>query len=395
MLKLGMVLCGIFVMGCRRPNLPGRADVPALSPPSLPIFRDVNPRWSHDGTQIAFLRETPNREHQLCLTDALLKKVSRLRSPEVLSPDRDYGSGLARYTSPNTLAFSPDDKQIVFPRVDWIVGNSGEHIPGLGLWLYERRSGDTKPLAVHPPRYKGGFLYYRYPQWSPNGKYLSFVGEGIFGQRTVLLRSFTRLNPSDTVALPLLSEDSDWAIWESKRPVVTWRQSIRRSPSVPFTETLRRAMPGGTSEEAVGEFWRMSPSEMKVSPVHPHASHLVWSPDGTLLAFALTSDPLDFQRYAIWAVSQDGKKARRISPENGRGYLAPVWIGNERIGALSPNKEGTFTVVSWDIRSGAMRSHGTIESADCDWSPDRTRIAYTSGTPTSTGTTLRLFTLKP
>lgn len=390
-----MVLCGIGLVGCRHPNIPGKADVPALSLPAQSLFRDINPRWSHDGKSIAFLREAPDRTHQLCLTTPTLQQIERLLPPEIVSPDRDFGSSLVRYTSPNTIAFSPNDRLIVFPRVDWSAGNSGERVPGLGLWSYDRANKETKPLAVHPPRYRGGLIYYRYPQWSPNGKYLSFVGEGIFGQRTLFLRSLLRLNPIDTVALSPFSDDCDWAIWETKRPTLTWRQSLRRSPSVPFTETLRRATPGGSSEAPVGEFWRRTPSDMKVSPVHPHLSHLVWSPDGNWLAFALTPDPLDFDRYAIWILSRDGEVARRISPEGTKGFLAPVWLGKERIGAISPENRGVVSVVSWSLQTGEMRSHGTIESADCDWSPDRTRIVYTTGNSVQAGTTLRILRLKP
>jgi hypothetical protein len=107
----------------------------------------------------------------------------------------------------------------------------------------------------------------------------------------------------------------------------------------------------------------------------PRVGSLVWSPDGTQFAYSLTGNAHDYNRYEIWVCPSKGKGARRVSPEGSAGYIAPVWIDNDRLGALSPSS-GKFRVVSMDVVSGAVSGLGEIGSSDCDWSPDRSHIAW-------------------
>jgi hypothetical protein len=337
------------------------------------------------------LRETADHKHQLFLADAQLKSVKALLPAEVISPDRDLGSTLDRLNSPQGLAFTPQDDAIAFPRADWVKGGSGERIPGQGLWLYERSKGQAKPLAIHPPRFRGGTLYYRYPQWSPDGKYLSFVGEGMYGERSVFLRLLDRKNPLEYTTLPDQNLASDWAVWEPKRPALIWAQSIRRAPSVPFTQTIRRAFPGAPPQVGSGEFWRKAPEpRFLASGTRPFVSHLSWSPDGNHLAFTFTHQPRGKSRFEIWVVRRDGKEAHCLSDENA---FAPVWIGNSRVGGLRRDAQN-YVVLSWNLVGGDQQIHGVIETADCDWSPDRKHIVYTTKSPATTQTTLRILSLK-
>ena len=94
------------------------------------------------------------------------------------------------------------------------------------------------------------------------------------------------------------------------------------------------------------------------------------------------------------ALDVDGRWAKRVSPADGRGYFAPVWIGEDRLGALSTGRDG-YDVVVLNLRNGSKRILGRLPTADCDWSPDRTRIAYVSPERAAVNpgalTTLRLF----
>jgi hypothetical protein len=236
------------------------------------------------------------------------------------------------------------------------------------------------------------------------------------------------------------NEDSDWPTWEpqvsgAEAPAFLFRQGIRRAFSLPTTETLRRIQPGtprkaqpaprtpnpeprtepntlhptpytlspAHSSLPSGEWWRMTAAEyaqrLSARPagetVVPRAGHFVWSPDGQTLAFTLTPDANDFTRYELWTLRRDGGAARRVSPADGRGYFAPVWIGSGRLGALSPHG-ARCAVVTVNIADRAVRTLGAIDSADCDWSPDRRRIVYATpaaDTPPNpdTPTTLRTF----
>ncbi len=374
------------------------------------VYVDVNPRWSHDGRQIAFLRATPDRNLQLYVTGGALARPLALLEAELLCPDRPYSSSLQSYASPDTLAWSPDDAQIAFARIEWFTFEGGERLPGTGLWALKLSTGRVTPLALHPARYLSGFYYYHTPQWSPDGRYLAFVGEGINGQRALFLRPLRAQKAQDVNPLFDNFEDSDWLAWEplvfahSGHPALVYRRGIRRTFSIAPTETLRRLLPGDAADQATGEMWRLTARDYaRLLPltresegaVTPRTAHLVWSPDGRWLAFTLTPDANNFTRYELWIVKEDGTGARRVSPADGRGYFAPVWIDAGHLGALSPRGK-RFDVMTVDIRTRKTRALGTIESADCDWSPDRSRIIY-AGPPTdaqpdsSRPTTLRLF----
>ena len=407
----------LMTAGCAHAPMPGDAEVPPIPHFRPGLYVDVNPRWSHDGRRIAFLRATPDRNLQLYVADAALYRPLALLEGEVVDPDRPYHAGQARYASPDTLAWSPDDLRIAFARIEWFTFENGERLPGTGLWELNMSSWRVTPLALHPEEYSESYYYYRDPQWSPDGRFLAFVGEGINGERTILVHPLAGQKPQEVPAHFDNYQDSDWPVWEPgvrssaraantpearNAPALVYRQSLRRSPAVSSTETLRRLHPGSMAQTGTGEFWRMTAERFAhdlprkpAGGVVPRIGHPAWSPDGQTLAFTLTADANDFAHYELWIVDRSGKRARRVSPKEGNGYLAPVWLDNRRLGALSPHGD-RFDVVTIDTVSQSTRRLGTIGSADCDWSPDRRRIVYAEP-PTDAPpdprrpTTLRLF----
>jgi Tol biopolymer transport system component len=380
------LLCLLILPGCARPMQPGERDVPPLPHLQPGIYVDIDPRWAHDGKRVAFLRATPDRKLQLYVVDGDLDRPLALLEAELLCPDRPYDSSLSTYASPDTLAWSPNDRKIAFERIEWYTFEDGQRLPGTGLWELDTFSGRVTPLALHPARYLRGFYYYHTPQWSPDGRYLSFVGEGIDGERVICLRVLGAQKPQEVRPRFDNYENSDWPTWApasaGQAPALVYRQGIQRTASIPVTETLRRLVPGSADPKGAGEFWRLRareyaallPQRDPAVAVEPRVGHLAWSPDGRL-AFTLTPDPNDYTRYELWVIDADGTGAHRVSPRDGRGYIAPVWIGRRRLGALSP--EGArFAVVTVNIETRAVRTLGRIATADCDWSPDRSRIVY-------------------
>ncbi len=436
-----LLICGAIAAvtcGCGRHKPPGSEDVPPGLTPRAGIYADINPRWSHDGNRIAFLRATPDRHLQLHITDEDLARPLPLLDDELVMPDRPYSASLARYCSPDSLAWSPDDRKIAFERVEWFTFADGERLPGTGLWTLELRTGRVQPLALHSTPYTGLYYYFHTPQWSPDGRYLAFVGEGINGQRTVFTRAIGAQTAADAQPRFDNYQDSDWCVWqpriassssdpdgstqqiglamtgagshsstfsamENDAPTLTFRQGIRLPLIGTPTDTLRRLRPGSPERKESGELWRIRSRDFrKMLPsgtdpaqgISPRIGNPVWSPDGSRLVFTLTPDANDFTRYELWTIDRDGGNAHCVSPHNGHGYVAPVWIGNRLLGALSP-KGSQYDVTTIDPETGTIQTLGMIESADCDWSPDRSRIVYALPAndvlPTGSATTLRTF----
>ena len=399
-LKLCLTTALILAAGCAKKSPIGAQDIPGDRITGAGLYVDINPRYSHDGKQIAFLRQTPDRKIQLHLSDSKLHRPVSLMASELLCPDRPYSATLARYNSPDTLAWSPDDRRIAFERIEWFTFDDGERLPGTGLWTFDLISGRVQPLAIHIEHYKSQFYYYHFASWSPDGRYIAFEGEGINGQRVIFTRPMFNSEARGTLPRFDNYEDSDWPTWNpvlSKpegSPSLCYRQSIFHPMAAPPTDSIRLLSPGKTSETH-SELWRWSPrngQSKKSLSLRP--GHFSWEKSGQRLAFTLTPDPIDYNKYEIWVIDRRTLKSKRVSPADGRGYLAPVWIDDSYLGALRPRKD-SYDVVTINIRSGHTKLLGSLPTSDCDWSPDRKHVVYaqprSSGRPDlSEPTTLRI-----
>ena len=414
-----LFICGTLATllassGCGKKKAPIYPDVPPLQQQSAGVYRDINPRWSHDGSRIAFLRSTPNRKLQLFISDRELERPIAMLDAELVSPDRPYASQATRYCSPDSIAWSPDDRLIAFERIEWFTYEDGDRLPGTGLWAYDTITGDTRPLATHTSHYTSFFYYYHTPTWSPDGRYLAFVGEGVNGQRRIFVHAMkgqAQIFPSSRFDY---YDDSDWPSWRVIRPdalidnddfldpgvagipnVLSFRQGVRRTPMAPPAELIRTLSPGTPDADTCRKVTRVTataytqisgdplPANVHVSP---RIGSISWSPDSRRLVYTLTPSAHEPGRYQVWVSDADGSGARRLSPLDGLGYLAPVWIDNRRVGALSPSGDHynvvTLDAPDTDSAQGPINVHllGRIDTADCDWSPDRTRIVYVTST---------------
>lgn len=384
----------ILLAGCRS-VMPGSLDVLPQGSAPAGAYRDICPRFSHSGQSIAFLRSTPNRELQLFIASANLRRLAPQLEPELVQPDRRYGADARWGRSGDTLAWSPDDHRLAFERIEWFTFRNGDRLPGTGLWSLDVRTGAILPLALHPTRYTSGFYFYHNPRWSPDGKYLAFVGEGLYGNTALAVRPLLGQSAQDVTPRFDNYEASDWPSWRPDMPHrLAFVQGFPRGLQVANEETVRDCEPGSASQGSSGmlvDLRGVRASENGPSrALDPRISSPVWSPDGDWMAMAVTPDASRPKTYAIWIVGPDGTR-RRISPADGHGYLAPVWIQHGTLGALRMAGSG-FDVVTLTL-SGAVRLVGHIPTSDCDWSPDRSEIVYASpvaSLTTTAPTTLRI-----
>lgn len=370
-----LVLCGC---GCRR-NLPGTHDLPPGVHKIAGVFHDLDPRFSPDGRRIAFYRETADRRLQLMLTDPTLHRPVAMLKPELLEPDKGFYTDRCSWRAPESLAWSPNSRYLLIPRPEWYKFPDGERLPGTGIWLLDLKSGALKPAAIHPHKYTNIFYTYRSQSWSPDGKYFAFIGQGIDGETALYVVPFWAEPPRKVVPRFDRYEAADWPVWSKTTPDrLVYRQGILRSATADPIETLRILEPGGAAH---GSIFAMTPTDFRpllhrtpTGGILPRISAPKWSPDGRWIAFALSPNSLDPKMSEIWIVRVEGSGARRVSPLDGRGYLCPEWLSNNRLTALRPDK-GDYEVVEIG-RDGQTVAIGRIGSTDFDFSPDRRSVVY-------------------
>jgi len=384
--------------GCGGPKA-GVSDTPPLPPARPGVYSDIAPRFSHDGRRIAFLRTTPDRRLQLFVADAGLDRATALLEPELVCPDRPYWAQRTRYASPDGLAWSPNDRRLAFSRVEWFQFDDGQRLPGTGIWSFDLRSGRVSAIALHPKRYANLYYYYHSPSWSPDGRYVAFVAEGLNGQHALGIRCAGVEMPKEVAPRFDNYASSDWPSWRPAPaqltglptrsptgPELAFCQAIFRTQNVRATATVRTLAPGSADPSSCREALRLTPARYastegvrrRANPldvVEPRVSNPVWSPNGRFIACVVSADTNDPSRSEIWVTDTQSGAKWRASPIDGRGYAAPVWIGGRQLGALRPRGD-RFEAVVLDVSGGAARSIGPIDTADCDWSPDRSRIVY-------------------
>ena len=148
---------------------------------------EVDPRWSPDGTQIAFLRDTNPSD-------------TVHRNTFIMNADGTNVRQLTNYRgNDRKLAFSPDGKKLL---VSSMPNTSG---PMLGLHVIDIESGDIQKISRHE-------IYG--VDWSPNGKEIVYANDDI----SLTEDNIWIMNADGTNARPLIP------------PIIRKRTMDRRNP---------------------------------------------------------------------------------------------------------------------------------------------------------------------
>lgn len=224
-----------------------------------------------------------------------------------------------------------------------------------GIYVINPDGSDERELVTGPSSH---------PRWSPDGQRL-LLSAGSPAR-------VYRVNADGTGLVPLLSQFGDQIAPE-------WSPDGRQ---IGFTHSH-----GGCEE-----LWLMDPNSTGAHQVElpvGACSH-TWSPDGKHIAFVAPADFVNDQ--GIWLMNSDGSDPHRITPDcsgggcaEDRDYSRPRWSRDGRhLAFVSTVPTGTPILVHiYHLDTGETTELDVGDSLDpsVDWSPDGTKLAFSSRNP--------------
>jgi Tol biopolymer transport system component len=283
----------------------------------------ATPRWSPDGSMLAFLHYAPDDTTQVQIVDSSSGHV------EVLLADWNG----------TMLSWSPDGQKIAYgdDRGVWVADTSGANAtlvasPSLGL----PPSGPGTPSTI------------REVEWSPDGKRLGFIewtGGGLVAGTEYV--SVIDVDGSDRQSNVCQSRPDTW------------------------TFTLGWAPDGSTvlCDDRTRELISVEPDGTNLV-VLTAGGHAVWSPDGAQILFA-DADPWD-ERRALWSYDIASRSTQQVLPEFRGTELnwQPVPLIPQPVGLVDP-LTGVWRIANSDgvVRSfyyGNPGDYPIMGDWDCD-----------------------------
>jgi Tol biopolymer transport system component/predicted Ser/Thr protein kinase len=351
-------------------------------------FDEIQPTWSPDGRQVAFVR---SRQPGVKLEPGDVFGEFQDGDVWVL----DFASGEESKLVENAFnpAYSPDGQRIAVdaswagPRRIWLLDRQG-HNP-------QQITTDTSEEVAHVA-----------PAWSSDGKKIVFqnLARTKFDIRTVNLDSkqmnwvtndfFTNIRPS-------WSSSGRFIYFSSYRSggINIWRASVKSDGTV--SGSLQQVTTGAGQDVEVAvspdgkrlayatlrqnaDIWRLPVSPQTGLPSGtPEAvisttredSRGAWSPDGRMVAF--NSDRAGDMN--IWLFMLADSSTRQITTGHG-GDFQPNWSSDEKKIAFFSSRSGSPNIWEVEIANGTLRRLTSNFGVNVNpfYSPDGTLIAYQS-----------------
>lgn len=243
---------------------------------------DAPPKWSPDGTRLAFVRQ---------LSPDALEEENRSADVRELVIYDIHTENLQPITDRifRTFDWSPDSRHIVFD-TDIHYENPNEQADSSGLYIVDLQSGEMHQLAApidgHP-------LWQ--PDWSPDGEHIGFyyaLGLEGLGQFVLVEADGTQIAEWDSPSVGAF----DWSPDGSQLIFDTVLY-------LPDSSTIYRAEIGednaAAHTDAVLE---------EHTPTNPQ-----WSPDGEQIAFLNAIDDI---QSSLWVADPDGENRYQVAPAN-------------------------------------------------------------------------------
>ena len=347
------------------PRGDSRLDGP-LSPPS--------PQWSPNGDQIVFsnVEDVPGIYHATWI--------------HVASSD---GSSLRTIAKDNAYHFTPD------------IAPDGSRIAYITASHDYTDEGAIDDFEIETSRLDGSdrrrltdnAIYDISPVWSPDGRRIAFVSEGIYtiaadGSNVRLLLPLIRRDPwklesasGEYVVDQYPSSGLAWSPDGHTLAFILW-EVVREHDSV--GNSLQRAALYTIGTDGTGLTQLYVTAAGDLSRRHWMYGHPAWSPDGEQLAFFVSTFNEKGEAYKQWTerlfvIGPDGSGLREVAEMV--NYLTlntvPTWSpdGTRLLFSLRPFNEEAYSQSIFTVGSDGSGLLRVGRGAYASWSPDGSRIA--------------------